>query len=122
MVALHPIGIYTGCFFKEYPGAVKVSIARTEPKSFDGVDTIKALAPTRQLLQDYTAGRVDALEYTRRYKEEVLSQVKKEDILRVAYSISKWRKGQDVVLCCWEKTGFCHRQIVAEWLGITEAI
>lgn len=113
--------IYTGCFFKEYPGAVKVSIARTEPKSFDGVDTIKALAPTRQLLQDYKAGRVNVPEYTRRYKEEVLSQVKKEDILRVAYSIGKWRKGQDVILCCWEKTGFCHRQIVAEWLGITEA-
>lgn len=34
----------------------------------------------------------------------------------------KWLgQGKDVVLCCWEKSGFCHRHLVAEWLGIEEA-
>jgi uncharacterized protein YeaO (DUF488 family) len=113
--------IYTGCFFKDYPGAVKVSIARSEPKSFGGVFTIKSLAPGRQLLQDYKAGKVDVPEYIRRYKEETLSNVRKEDVLNAITATSDFHNGQDVILCCWEKTGFCHRQIVAEWLGITEA-
>jgi len=50
----------------------------------------------------------DMQEYTRRFMEEILSQVDPQEILE---------KHQDAVLLCWEKPGdFCHRQLVADWI------
>lgn len=112
--------VYTGCFFKEYPGAVKVSIARSEPTFFGEIFTIKDLAPGRKLLQDYKARIIGIPEYKQRYRDEVLAKLNKNDVLRAAELASVTFGGQDVILCCWEKTGFCHRQLVAEWLGIEE--
>jgi len=61
---------------------------------------------------------VDVPEYTRRYREDVLAPLDRGKVMKGI----KWLgQGKDVVLCCWEKSGFCHRHLVAEWLGIEEA-
>ena len=117
----HKATIYTGCFFKDYPGAIKVSIARSEPRIFNG-PKLKLLAPSYDLLRCYKAGNVDIPVYSKRYREEILSSVNKDEVMEFINKVSRWEDCDKIILCCWEKTGFCHRQLVAEWLGITEAI
>lgn len=114
--------IFTGCFFKEYPGKVRVSIARSEPRGFETLYSINQLAPSAALLRDYKAGKIDVGGYTQRYREGVLDKLDKGAILNAIELVSERFGGQPVVLCCWEKTGFCHRHLVADWLGITEAV
>lgn len=83
--------------------SIKVSIARGEPKFFDGF-SYKKLAPSWDLVKIK-----DENIYTKRYKKEVLDRL---DPFQVYKDL-----GENAVLLCWEKPGdFCHRRLVAEWL------
>lgn len=91
---------------KLWQGKNTVAISQGVPKSYKG-RTYKALAPSWALVKVK-----DEAEYRRRYKEEVLSRLNPEQVLKDL--------GEDAVLLCWEKPGeFCHRQLVAEWLQET---
>lgn len=79
-----------------------VAISQGIPKWYKG-KTYKALAPSWALIK-----LKDMDEYTRRYKAEVLAKLDPRKVYKDL--------GEDAILLCWEKTGFCHRYLVAEWL------
>lgn len=84
-----------------------VAISRTRPRGWAG-RAYEPLAPPWRLLAEALSGEIDEEEYTRRYREEVLSKL---DPAAVRADL-----GEDAVLLCWENSGvFCHRRLVAEW-------
>ncbi len=94
------------------PGAV--SIARFPPKWFTGARYLK-LAPKPEMLK---IG--DWEEYRRRYREEVLSGLDPDEVLR---DLNVEGAGHDIVLLCFEKDRtHCHRGLVAEWFSETKGI
>ena len=85
-----------------------VAISRTRPRGWTG-RIYEPLAPSWHLLAEALSGEIDEAEYSRRYREEVLSKL---DPAAVRADL-----GEDAVLLCWERAGaFCHRRLVAEWL------
>ena len=82
-----------------------VSIAGRAPQSFTGRQ-YKKLAPKYEFFKLYKDGKIDTIEYARRYKLEVLNEL---DSLSVYEDI-----GRDAILLCWElPEEFCHRHLVA---------
>lgn len=111
--------IYTGFFAKaaQYAAGklVCVSIALKAPPTYVG-STFKPLAPSWLLLTDYKNHEINEAEYTRRYNAEVLRPLDKAS---VRAGLDRISGGRDVVLLCWEGPNkFCHRHIVAQWLGL----
>lgn len=107
--------IYTGYFAveKKYPSdIVRIAICRSVPKWFDGY-YFKLLAPSWDLLNDYREGIINWEQYTERFNEETLSQVKAEGVVQ---QLSAFTHGKDCVLLCYEKE-VCHRFLVSAWLN-----
>ncbi|MGD0079812.1 MAG: DUF488 domain-containing protein [Methanoregula sp.] len=91
------------------PGAV--SIARFPPRWYTGRRYFR-LAPKPEMLK-----LGDWEEYQRRYREEILSGLDPEEILR---DLDIAGAGHDVILLCFEKERMhCHRGLVAEWFSET---
>lgn len=105
--------IYTGYFANCgcYRGCL-LSIALITPDFFKG-NTFHAFVPPSGLLNAYKGGIINEMEYTERYKAEVLDRLDKRKIYDYLTAIDK---DEDVFLICYEKDGFCHRHIVADWL------
>ena len=106
--------IYTGYFskVKEYKssGYTVVSISRTEPFPVDGKLTL--LAPDEKILWGYKNGKIDEMEYTSLY----LDQLDKVGIRNILLGIHSF--GDNVVLVCWESPEkFCHRHILADYIN-----
>jgi hypothetical protein len=94
------------------PGAV--SIARFPPKWYTGARYLP-LAPPPELLKIH-----DWDEYRRRYREEVLSVLDPDAVLR---DLCVDGAGHDILLCCFEKErAHCHRGLVAAWFFETRGI
>lgn len=111
--------LYTGYFagLKHVPDSVvPVSIAQFPPKGWTGLSYIK-LAPPADLL-----AWVKSTHNHEKFKEEFISRVLSNlDPAVVKEEIETLTKGKDAILCCYEKPAdFCHRHVVAEWLGIVE--
>ena len=103
-------------FYKEH-GLQPVSISRVTPQGMPYFPSLPELAPSYDLIRGIKEGRLTQEEYTTAYKEH-LSKLRKEDILARLSEIGDLSK---LVLCCYEKPhDFCHRHIVADWLGISE--
>jgi uncharacterized protein (DUF488 family) len=103
--------IYTGYFARvnqyRQAGLVTISIARFN-KYYSGA-SLKLLAPTAEMIKE------PEKTYIPKYYS-ILSKLSKEGILK---EIERLSEGKDCILLCYEKpTDFCHRQIVAKWLGI----
>ena len=111
------MNIYTSYFgnLKNIPGTIlPVSIARFSPGWFNG-PRMDRLAPSKKLLWGSKQGRIDAEEYTARYMAEITEQFDPPSLVQ---TLEKEFPGQDIALLCYEKKGeFCHRRLVAEWLG-----
>ena len=105
--------IYTGYFanIHNYHGCL-LSIASISPDFFEG-STMSAFAPPMKLIGAYKRGEINEFEYNDRYKKEVLDKLNKKEIHDYLIKIDK---DEDVYLLCYEKEGFCHRHIVADWL------
>jgi uncharacterized protein YeaO (DUF488 family) len=87
------------------PGAV--SIARYPPKGYTGARCL-LLAPPPELLK---TGDWD--EYRNRYRNEVLSPLDPDEVLRALETLCP---GRDIVLLCFERDrARCHRGLVAAW-------
>ena len=96
-------------YFAKYKKNNGISIAIKHPPDFKG-DCYPALYPKWSFLQQYKKDH-DEKKYTEAYYKEILSKLEPEKV----YADLK-----DKVLLCWEGSGkFCHRRIVAEWLGKT---
>ena len=94
------------------PGAV--SIARFPPKWYTGARYLP-LAPPAALLK---IGDWDL--YRRRYRDEVLSVLDPDEVLR---DLGLDGSAHDILLLCFEKDRtHCHRGLVAVWLNETRGI
>jgi hypothetical protein len=94
------------------PGAV--SIARFPPKWYT-CSRYLLLAPAPDMLK---IGDWD--EYRRRYREEILSVLEPDEVLR---DLNVDGAGHDIVLLCFEKDrSHCHRGLVAAWFQETKGI
>lgn len=63
----------------------------------------------------------DTEKFTKRYQEEVLGKLDQIEVLRDLDTLtSPYHVGpKNVVLVCYEKpTDFCHRHLIAGWLGV----
>lgn len=114
--------LYTSYFanIKKLPaGYVPVSIALYPPKGWAGL-SYPALFPTPDILAGVKISR-DKETYINEYKEKVLGKLSKEQVMN---EINQLVGGKTAVLCCYEKPiageFYCHRQLVAEFLGIQE--
>lgn len=95
--------LWTSNFAKSSGDPRAVAICRTVPRWYKGARYVQ-LAPSSNLMRIS-----DQEEYTRRYRDEVLSHL---DPYLVANEL-----GEGAVMLCYEpSTKFCHRQVVAEWL------
>jgi hypothetical protein len=104
----------TSCFARaaKEPGAV--SIARFPPKWYTGACYLP-LAPAATLLRIE-----DRHEYRRRYRDEVLSGLDPDNVLR---DLGVDRAGHDIILLCFERErAHCHRGLVAAWFLETKGI
>jgi hypothetical protein len=85
------------------------SLALSIPRSVGRVHgTVTCLCPTWDMVKDYKAGQITEAEYTAKYRELMVQRWP---------AVKRWLDslgGQDMYLCCWEKTGFCHRYLVAK--------
>ena len=110
--------VFTGYFARvgayQTLGLVPVGIAQGTPGFYQGLE-YKRLAPPWDLVRGYKNGTITQSEYTLRYRTTVLEPLGREQVLKDLETLGR---GHDVVLMCWEGSlGFCHRHLVAEWLG-----
>lgn len=103
--------IYTSNFHtvKDLVGAGihPIGIARFEPKWYRGPN-YKRLAPTGDMI------RMSEEDYKPRF-DIILSRLEVQSVVKDLEEIGG---GKDVALLCYERPGeFCHRQMVANWLG-----
>lgn len=104
--------IQTASFFN-YQGPGRICIARYAPRSIPaGYRYYKPLAPRQEML------RWPYARYRETYFNEILAAL---DPHEVASHVTRLADGHPAVLMCWEdlrKPGkWCHRRMVAEWLG-----
>ena len=110
--------IYTSYFGKmnKFPSNFEpICIARWKPKWYEG-KVLLALAPPKQLLHWWRASdknEASRERYIKWYKRSILSGYDPRAIERIVKHIAN---GKIPVLMCFEKDGFCHRHIVADWL------
>lgn len=87
-----------------------VKLLDTTVKSGDPV-----FSPTWEMVRDYKAGKIDAVEYERQYRKLMVSSFTQNP--------EHWRsiiRGEPVAIACYCKAGkFCHRHLLA---GMFESI
>jgi hypothetical protein len=106
--------VKTACFF-EYTGPGRISIARFPPRGTPaGFRVYRALAPGPWFKS------VSEAEYRKRYA----AQLAAVEPRATHDALVELAAGEEPVLLCWERKAdlaagrvFCHRRIVAEWLG-----
>ena len=106
----------TASFF-EYTGPGRISIARFPPRGTPaGFRVYRALAPGPWFKA------VSEAEYRKRYAEQLAAL----DAERTYQDLVTLAADDEPALLCWERKAdleagrvFCHRRIVAEWLGNT---
>ena len=108
--------IYTGYYskIKEYAdsGLTLLSISRTKPEFAKSCIDIPQLFPSDKILWDYKKGKIDDMEYTSKY----LDQLNELGVDRIIKMIQIF--GDNVVLLCWESPEkFCHRHILADYIN-----
>jgi len=113
--------IYTSYFgnWRKWPkDAVVVSIARKKPLFWRGLE-YKDLAPEEKMLRAWRNGELTKIAFEDWFEEQ-LGKLDKWDVKRDMALIGD---GHDVILVCYEKPDeFCHRHIVAKWLGAEEFV
>ena len=108
--------IYTGYYskIKEHAdsGLTLLSISRTKPEFAKSCIDIPQLFPSNKILWDYKKGKIDEMEYTSKY----LDQLNELGVDRIIKMIQIF--GDNVVLLCWESPEkFCHRHILADYIN-----
>ncbi len=93
-------------YFAHYRGPDGIAITVYKPKFWNG-DVYPDLAPSRDLLNRYKAGKATDEEYTVEFNRH-LSTLDPKTV---------WRDLKDKVLLCYETADkFCHRHLVANWI------
>ena len=111
--------IYTSYFgkIKNFPADCEpICIARWRPAWYKGKACL-TLAPSVALLKwwkECNQTKADEQRYTEWYIEETLS---KQSAAAIYKKIKSLAPGKTPILVCYEKGGFCHRNIVRKWLN-----
>ena len=108
--------IYTGYYskIKEYAdsGLILLSISRTKPEFAKSCIDIPQLFPSDKILWDHKKGKIDEMEYTSKYLDQ-LNELGADRIIKMIQIF-----GDNVVLLCWESPEkFCHRHILADYIN-----
>lgn len=110
--------IYTSYFskIKSLPSdCVPISICGRPIPGWTGLE-YKRLAPKWSFFRDYKEGKIGQDGYVSEYNRLVLSGLDPITVRAELEAIVG--PGNNPVLVCYEKPGdFCHRHLVAEWLG-----
>jgi len=107
--------IYTGYYakLKDYieAGLTPIAISGGVP-DFYSKDYLwwKFLAPSWDIFSKYKNGELNDFGYMERYVPEILGKINKQDFKQKLLSV------ESPILLCFEKEGFCHRHIVADWI------
>lgn len=109
--------IYTGNYFNDATKTMRrIRISLSMPKGFDANETWMAVAPKWDLLGPYKDGAIDDDEYTRRYR--AMLDANADAVIERYRQLERRFRDSDAVLLCWCRAGaFCHRRLLAEWLG-----
>ena len=117
--------IYTSYFsnLRHMPlNIIPISISLFAPKWYSGLE-YKKLAPTIEIFRRWKDGYriISPDRRQKEYNKQVLSKLSVDEVIFDISEIAKfdnlkWYEISDVVLLCYESTGFCHRHIVSEWL------
>lgn len=114
--------IFTSYYKKLESCGVKfmcIQVSNTKPAWFIW-DTyeLKSVYPKWDLVKGLKQGYITRDEYTHKYKQQ-LDTLDKNSIIRQLHQIYRENDYKPIVLLCYEnKSGFCHRHILAEWLGM----
>ena len=104
--------IYTGYYYQldkyKLLGLTPIAISGAVPTGYKGL-WWKFLAPSWSIWSEYNKTK-DEERYTQRYFDEILSKLTQKDLL------DKLNQYDNPILLCYEKSGFCHRHLIAEWL------
>ena len=108
--------IYTSYFanWRNFPeGSYAVGVVRFTPEWWRGPNLIM-LAPSEDLLRQFKNKEIDEFIFKQKYLRELDERnLKADDVKIILNSIHR-----DIILCCYETPEeFCHRHILAEWLG-----
>ena len=114
--------MFTGYFakLKTYlrEGLVPVSIALVTPDWYDG-KCFPLLAPTKSIFMEWKFGARsgDNTHYTQRYRAEVLEPMVRDRVIGMLERLTGVSSDRIILLCYEKPSSFCHRHLVAEWLG-----
>lgn len=107
--------VYTSYFanWRKFPeGAVPIAVCRGVPHWFQG-KVCYTLAPDWKTVQGMRCSATRK-QFVIRYCAYLNTLVKS----MVLQELAELSEGKDVVLLCYEKpTDFCHRHLIADWLG-----
>jgi len=99
--------LWTASYWTHMTDPRTVSIAWKAPGFYKG-PTYAKLAPPKDLVLAYKEGSMPEEVYEAIYRGEVLS--------KLTPAIIEADLLDESILLCWERSGFCHRHIVAAWL------
>lgn len=105
---------------RDHPDFAQIAICGKLVFPWDGL-SYATLAPKKWFFDEWKADHDDA-KYVERFNAEVLGKL---DRNRVLADLAELAGGNDktVVLMCYEKPDdFCHRHLVAQWLGDVEEL
>ena len=109
--------IYTGYYalydyYIKY-GLTPIAISGKAPDWFNGIQW-KFFAPSWDIFSKWKTGIITDEQYTNRFLVERLGKL---DINQIKQQINMIN---NPILLCYEKHGFCHRHIVADWLNAND--
>ena len=102
--------IFTSNFSKKGKHPLSVSISLSPPGWYKGKKYFP-LAPTWDILLDYKYGRIDDIEYTKRYLQLIISERQIDP-----FGVLNDLEDGSILLCYEKEQDFCHRFVVALWL------
>ena len=110
--------IYTSYFgqIKNLPDNYEpICIARWKPKWYNG-KVLLSLAPSDRLLRWWKSSKQDEAAQEK-YKAAYMSMLKTYKEAALERIIKNIAASKVPVLVCFEKDGFCHRHLIAEWFN-----
>ena len=96
---------------------LKLVVTRRYPRGIVQVHFdrwLPALAPSRELLEDWRRGFIAWEEYVIRFRREILGSPEAVAALRHVTGLARSR---DVYLICWEREPPCHRFLLLDLAG-----
>ena len=103
-------GYYANYDFYMQQGLTPIAISGRPPEWYKGL-WWKFLAPSWDIFSKWKNKIINDDEYTDRFFKEILSKVNIDELKDQLQQI------QNPILLCYEKDGFCHRHLVADWLN-----